>query len=257
MLDKAIAKGELPKERKDEFYQLFKYPVQAAAQMNNKLLYGQLARHGKDISGESRSSSRDVSAEYWKKSDAAYDSIVSLTKVYNEGYYNQGKWNRMMDFQPRRLPVFNRVPHTVATQPLAKDPEYIACLSANDCFSASPLYLWKGLGYEGKAISIVRNQEIGFVFDGKKVKGDSVTIQVRWVPTHPMDDKLRFSLSLDAGNPVEGEVQTRGRSELWKVNTLQCQARVSFTLPVARMKKHRILIKALDEGLVLDQVCVY
>ena len=253
MLDKAITKGELPKERKDEFYQLFKYPVQAAAQMNNKLLYGQLARHGKEISG----SSRDVSAEYWKKSEAAYDSIISLTKVYNEGYYNQGKWNRMMDFQPRRLPVFNRVPHTVATQPLAKDPEYIACLSANDCFSASPLYLWKGLGYEGKAISIVRNQEIGFVFDGKKVKGDSITIQVRWVPIHPMDDKLRFSLSLDAENPVEGEVQTRGRSELWKVNTLQCQARVSFTLPVARMKKHRILIKALDEGLVLDQVCVY
>ena len=253
MLDKAITKGELPKERKDEFYQLFKYPVQAAAQMNNKLLYGQLARHGKEIS----CSSRDVSAEYWKKSEAAYDSIISLTKVYNEGYYNQGKWNRMMDFQPRRLPVFNRVPHTVATQPLAKDPEYIACLSANDCFSASPLYLWKGLGYEGKAISIVRNQEVGFVFDGKKVKGDSITIQVRWVPIHPMDDKLRFSLSLDAGNPVEGEVQTRGRSELWKVNTLQCQARVSFTLPVARMKKHRILIKALDEGLVLDQVCVY
>ena len=253
MLDKAIAKGELPKERKDEFYQLFKYPVQAAAQMNNKLLYGQLARHGKEISG----SSRDVSAEYWKKSEAAYDSIISLTKVYNEGYYNQGKWNRMMDFQPRRLPVFNRVPHTVATQPLAKDPEYIACLSANDCISASPLYLWKGLGYECKAISIVRNQEIVFVFDGKKVKGDSVTIEVRWVPTHPMDDKLRFSLSLDAGNPVEREVQTRGRSELWKVNTLQCQARVSFTLPVVRMKKHRILIKALDEGLVLDQVCVY
>ena len=163
----------------------------------------------------------------------------------------------MMDFQPRRLPVFNRVPHTVATQPLAKDPEYIACLSANDCISASPLYLWKGLGYEGKAISIVRNQEIGFVFDGKKVKGDSITIQVRWVPTHPMDDKLRFSLSLDGGKPVEKEIQTRGRSEQWKVNTLQCQARVSFTLPVARMKKHRILIKALDEGLVLDQVYVY
>ena len=117
--------------------------------------------------------------------------------------------------------------------------------------------MWKGLGYEGKAISIVRNQEIGFVFDGKKVKGDSITIQVRWVPTHPMDDKLRFSLSLDGGKPVEKEIQTRGRSEQWKVNTLQCQARVSFTMPVARMKKHRILIKALDEGLVLDQVCVY
>ena len=61
------------------------------------------------------------------------------------------------------------------------------------------------MGYEGKAISIVRNQEIGFVFDGKKVKGDSITIQVRWVPTHPMDDKLRFSLSLTQ------EIRLKGR----------------------------------------------
>lgn len=66
MLNKAIAKGNLPKERKDEFYQLFKYPVQAAAQMNNKLLYGQLARHGKETS-------KDGGAGYWAKSDAAYD----------------------------------------------------------------------------------------------------------------------------------------------------------------------------------------
>lgn len=249
MLDKAIAKGDLPKERKDEFCQLFTYPVQAAAQMNDKLLYGQLARHGKETS-------KDGGAGYWAKSDAAFDSIARLTQIYNQGYYNQGKWNRMMDFQPRKQPVFNRVPHTEATAAMVKDPQYIAKWNATDANVGHPI-AWYGLGYEGKAASIARNQEIGFDFGGKKVKGDSVTIEVRWVPTHPVDNKLRFTLSLDGGKPVEKEYQTGGRSEQWKVNTLQCQAHVRIQLPIAKMKKHRILIKALDEGLVLDQVCIY
>ena len=250
MLDKTIARGELPKERKDEYYQLFKYPVQAAAQMNNKLHYGQLARHGKETSQEG-------GAAYWAKSDAAFDSIARMTKVYNQGYYNQGKWNRMMDFQPRKQPVFNRVPRTEATAPMVKEPLYIAKFNAADCTSGSPS-VWKGLGYEGKAAGIVKHCEIGFVFDGKKIVGDSVTIEVRWVPTHPMDDKkLRFALTLDGGTPVVKEYQTKGRDEQWKVNTLQCQARVRIQLPIAKMKKHQLRIKALDDGLILDQVYIY
>ena len=249
MLNKAIAKGNLPKERKDEFYQLFKYPVQAAAQMNNKLLYGQLARHGKETS-------KDGGAGYWAKSDAAYDSIVNLTRIYNQGYYNRGKWNRIMDFEPRKQPVFRRVPHTEATQPMVKMPEYIAKWNATDATVGHPA-AWYGLGYEGKAAGIVRNQEIGFGFEGKKVKGDSVTIEVRWVPTHPVVNKLRFALSLDGGNPVVKEYQTKGRSEQWKVNTLQCQARVRIQLPIAKLKKHLLSIKALDDGMVLDQVYLY
>ena len=249
MLNKAIAKGNLPKERKDEFYQLFKYPVQAAAQMNNKILYGQLARHGKETS-------KDGGAGYWAKSDAAYDSIVNLTRIYNQGYYNHGKWNRIMDFEPRKQPVFRRVPHKEATQPMVKDPGYLAKWNATDATVGKPI-AWYGLGYEGKAAGIVRNQEIGFGFEGKKVKGDSVTIEVRWVPTHPVDNKLRFALSLDGGNPVVKEYQTKGRSEQWKVNTLQCQARVRIQLPIAKLKKHLLSIKALDDGMVLDQVYLY
>lgn len=262
MLCKAIAKGNLPKERKDEFYQLFKYPVQAAAQMNNKLLYGQLARHGKEMADDvfkasnASKTSKDGGAGYWVKSDAAYDSIVNLTKIYNEGYYNHGKWNRIMDFEPRKQPVFRRVPHTEASQPMVKDLEYIAKWNATDATVGHPI-AWYGLGYEGKAAGIVRNKEIGFGFEGKKVKGDSVTIEVRWVPTHPVDNKLRFALSLDGGNPVVKEYQTKGRSELWKVNTLQCQARVRIQLPIAKQKKHLLSIKALDDGMVLDQVYLY
>ena len=247
MLDKAIAKGELPKERKDEYYQLFKYPVQAAAQMNNKLLYAQLARHGKETS-------KDEGTTYWSMSDAAFDSIARMTKVYNEGYYNHGKWNRMMDFQPRKQPVFNRVPRTVSSTPMMKEEKSLSRWNATDCSFGHPI-AWYGLGYEGKAAGIAKNTELGFEFSGKKIEGDSVTIELRMVPTHPMDDKkLRVALSLDGGEAVVREYQTGGRSEQWKVNTLQCQARIRITLPIAKMKKHCLAVKALDEGVVLDQI---
>ena len=58
----------LSAQKKETYFQLAKYPVQAAAQMNSKLLTAQLARRGKVD---------------WADSDRAYDSIVSLTKRYN------------------------------------------------------------------------------------------------------------------------------------------------------------------------------
>ena len=249
LLDKAIAKGELPQERKDEFYQLFKYPVQAAAQMNDKLLYGQLARHGKETS-------TDNGAAYWAMSDAAFDSIARMTRVYNEGYYNHGKWNRMMDFQPRKQPVFNRVPHTVASQPLEPDPVYIAKWNATDCVSGHPI-AWYGLGYEGKAAGIAKDSELCFDFPGKKVNGKEVTVEVCLMPTHPMEgDKLRIAITLDDGQTQVVEYQTQGREEAWKVNTLRCQAIKKITLPINKAKKHTIKVKALDEGVVLDQLFI-
>ena len=79
----------------------------------------------------------------------------------------------------------------------------------------------------------------------------------RMSSTHPVDNKLRFALSLDGGNPVVKEYQTKGRSEQWKVNTLQSQARVRIQLPIAKLKKHLLSIKALDDGMVLDQLYLY
>ena len=96
--------SNIPADRQDAYFQLVKYPVQAAAQMNRKILTAQLARHSKAD---------------WKQSDAAFDSIASLTQQYNS--LQNGKWNRMMDFQPRKLPVFKRVEHTTATEPMMTD----------------------------------------------------------------------------------------------------------------------------------------
>ena len=104
--------------REDAYFQLVKYPVQAASEMNKKMLYAQLARHGEAD---------------WGRSDAAYDSIVSLTRIYNIGIRNQGKWHRMMDHRPRRLPVFEPVEHRNVSTPMITGRTPLYEWNATEC----------------------------------------------------------------------------------------------------------------------------
>ena len=230
-------------DKRDEFYQLVEYPLKAAAQMNDKLLIAQLARHGK---------------AKWEDSDLAYDSIASLTKRYNEGFYNKEKWNRMMDFMPRMQPVFKRVPHTTEAAPLPVEPNYIAKINAADCSLGMPI-VWQGLGYEGKAAEIEKGKWLEFDFNTGAVSSDSITVEVRMIPTHPMvGNKLRFAISIDGSDPVTAEYQTEGRDEEWKVNTLRNHAIKTFRFPIGKQSAvHRIRITALDDSVVLDQIFVY
>ena len=230
--------SNIPADRQDAYFQLVKYPVQAAAQMNRKILTAQLARHSKAD---------------WKQSDAAFDSIASLTQQYNS--LQNGKWNRMMDFQPRKLPVFKRVEHTSATEPMVTDRKILCKWNAMECTYGKPVPC-EGLGYERKAASIRKGSSLTFAFDdyGK----DSVEVEIRLLPSHPLDEKqLRFAISVDEVVPQTVSYETKGRSEEWKENVLRNQAIRKVTLPINKQASHKLVITALDEGVVLDQVILY
>lgn len=230
--------SNIPADRQDAYFQLVKYPVQAAAQMNRKILTAQLARHSKAD---------------WKQSDAAFDSIASLTQQYNS--LQNGKWNRMMDFQPRKLPVFKRVEHTAATEPMVTDRKILCKWNAMECTYGKPVPC-EGLGYERKAAGIRKGSSLTFAFDdyGK----DSVEVEIRLLPSHPLDEKqLRFAISVDETVPQTVSYETKGRSEEWKENVLRNQAIRKVTLPINKQASHKLVITALDEGVVLDQVILY
>ena len=225
----------LPAQKKETYFQLVKYPVQAAAQMNNKLLTAQLARHGKAD---------------WADSDRAYDSIVSLTKTYNTT-----KWNRMMDFQPRRLLVFNRVERKALSSGLLEKPQAVYTWNGADCVEGASV-ICEGLGYEGKAVAVEKKKELTFEFAAWET--DSVEVEVRLLPNHPVEgERLRFTISLDGSATEAVSYETKGRSEEWKENVLCNQAVRRMILPVARKASHRLIFTALDEGVVLDQICLY
>lgn len=226
--------------REDTYFQLVKYPVQAAAEMNKKILYAQLARHGESD---------------WSRSDAAYDSIVSLTRIYNIGIRNSGKWHRMMDHQPRRLPVFEPMVHQNVSTPMITERMPLHKWNGTECIKGD-YQSCEGLGYEGKAITIAKGKCVTFEFSD--CPSDSVEVEVCLLPSHPVEGtQLRFTITLDKEETFPIHYETQGRSEEWKENVLRNQAIRRVTLPALKKGTNKLVIKALDDGVILDQVSVY
>lgn len=227
----------IPADRQSAYFELVKYPLLGAAQMNRKLLIAQLARHGKAD---------------WNRSDAAFDSIAALTAHYNA--LENGKWNRMMDYRPRNLPVFNRVERRLPVDSLVAHRPYFRLWNGMDSTEGNPI-VCGDLGYEGKAAGIRKGESLGFTFDG--YPSDSLEVEVRLLPGHPVEGgHLRFLLTVDDTEHAVSYA-TQGRSEEWKENVLRNQAVRRLILPIGKEDKHRLTIKALDEGVVLDQILLY
>ncbi len=90
--------SKLPKNQRAAYFQLVHYPVVASCAMNEKMFYAQKARlfasHG-----------FGAAKQYAELSQSAHNQIASLTYTYNKDMLG-GKWDGMMDFKPRDLPVF-------------------------------------------------------------------------------------------------------------------------------------------------------
>ena len=232
--------SQIPQNRQDTYFQLVKYPVQAATEMNKKMLYAQFARHD-EID--------------WNKSDAAYDSIVSLTRIYNTGINNNGKWHRMMDYQPRKLPVFEPVDRSATKEPMSEECEKSLYKWNGSEYSEGNPDFCEGLGYEGKAVRMKKGQELTFNFSD--CQADSINMEIRLLPNHPIDGQLRISATIDKKNSQIVAYETKGRSEEWKENVLRNQAIRRIVFPLKKKKSHQLIIKSLDEGIILDQIELY
>jgi len=226
--------------RKETYFQLIKYPVQAATEMNKKMLYAQLARHGEMD---------------WVSSQTAYDSIVTLTRIYNNGIDGKAKWKRIMDFQPRRLPVFEPIRPTTDTCKLKSGYTLLHKWNAVECTKGQCIPC-KGLGYEGKSAILPKGENIHYEFTASGT--DSIEIEIQLLPNHPVKgDRLRLSVMLDQASANVLSYETKGRSEEWKENVLRNQAVRRLILPLEKKRRHRIVLTALDEGVVLDRLLIY
>ena len=225
----------LPDDRRAAYFQLVKYPVQAAAEMNKKMLLAQRARHGHAD---------------WQESHRAHDSIQSLTRLYNTP-----KWRGIMDSQPRRLPVFQPVPEHREDSSLTL-PLPLLTLQGTDARRGT-YKPQEALGYEGGAVLLQKGKDI--VFDLPPLPHDTLTVELRLLPTHAIKgDSLRLALRLDNTTLPPLNFETYGRSEEWKQAVLRNQSVRRITLPLrSTHKPHRLLLRPLDEGLILDQIVLY
>ena len=225
-------------DRRDAYFQLVEYPVKAASEMNRKFITAQMARHG---------------LMSWEESDAAYDSIQSLTNKYNA--LVKGKWDGMMDAAPRRLPVFGRVPHDTMTNDMPQMTQWKYQWNCSDRAKGKCIE-YEDLGYDGHAFGLEKNRTVTFCFEANGQ--DSVEVKICMLPTHPVNGNgLRCSVSIDAGEETMFDYSTKGRSEEWKMNVLWNRAVRHFRLPLQKGKKeHQLKLKALDTGVIVDEICV-
>ena len=93
---------------KDAFFELVYYPVTASSKMNKKVLYAYMSR-------EYAKQGRVTANKYARQAKEAFEQIRQETEKYNQAIAN-GKWNRIMSYHPRDLPVFD-MPETGHVNP--------------------------------------------------------------------------------------------------------------------------------------------
>ena len=177
----------VPSNRKDAYFEMIQYPVQASNEMNKKMLYAQFARH-----------TPSDSASLWKKSDAAYDSIVSLTRRFNS--LLDGKWNHIISTAPRGLIVFDKVKRTASSTALVSSPAPLQLWNGTEHDAVTGQHtVIDGLGHSGKAIYLGKGGTVEYEY--RNFRKDSLTVEVCLVPTHAVEGgKLRFAVSTDVSH---------------------------------------------------------
>lgn len=118
-------------------------------------------------------------------------------------------------------------------------------------------YILPELGYSREAIHLPLGETATFELPTSDM--DSLTIQVGLLPNHPVSGShLSFALIVDGKEIGRYNYETYDRSEEWKQNVLRNQAlrTVALAMPSNPDNSHTLAIKAVTEGVVLDEVYV-
>ena len=239
---KAIEKGIKP-ELKDAYYAAITYPVKAASAMAHKMLEAQKAR-------------RTGNEEAGRKALAAHNEIISMTDYYNKELA-QGKWKYNMNWNPRQLLVFNK-PALTDSLPLidlgkakADASEYIARNAYKYDKADSRVTTTELLGHSMKAVNLPKGCSLTYEFETRS-EGEAM-LYTALIPTQPNDKgDLRYSVSIDGESPVIISLKEKFRSNKWKINVLRGQALNKTNVKLSK-GKHTLIIKALDNHVVIDQ----
>lgn len=259
-------------ELQDAYFAAIEYPVCAAEAHTRKMLWAQKARQLAN-----GTATKDMFAHQSElyhacaESQQAYQEVRALTEFYNEKMAG-GKWRRSMNMRPRGLPVFGApvLPTLLTDAQVQKwlkkgrkstdrklsdwsDTLGVVARNAADWQHASPgTKVIEMLGHSMRAVALPQGGDVTYAFstdrDGNRV------LRVALIPTQPNDKgDLRFSVSIDGGQPTVFSLKDPFRSERWKLNVLRGQAVHELLLKGLKAGCHTLTFHALDPHIVLDQ----
>ena len=257
----------IPANRHATFFSHVKYPVLSAAAMSRKMLEAQRARAiAKTGNALGLKENDDALLMACAKSQAAYQQIRDLTAYYNNQLAD-GKWRHLISCNPRGLYVYyapklpllltdeevdkynSRTDNTV--REIENDGSFIARNACQWSKADKGSVSVQSLGHSMNAVRLPKGHTLSYTFQSQK-EGNAI-LRIALIPTQPNDKgDLRFSVSIDGGEPQTFSLKEPFRSEGWKQNVLRQQA--LRELPISLSKgTHTLTIKALDNHIILDQ----
>jgi len=222
------ARPMVRKELSDAFFAAIVYPVFATSAMSAKILSDSIESH------------------------RAFLEIKDLTSQYNN--LSKGKWNRLMDDNPRNLPVFGDVHATMAADNVEEKARIPSPISRNACDydrASACVKLIEMLGRGKCAVAIPKAGRL--TYNVNVEKDTEAHLHVAVIPTQANDKgDIRFGVCCNEEEPTVFSIKEPFRSEQWKINVLRGQA--IRTLKV-HLKKgvNTIHIHAIDDHIVADQ----
>lgn len=255
-------------QKRDALFSALGYKVLTSAAFAERMLEGQRARMLASATDPDSVHQRNLSIA---RVPGCEKTISQLTHYYNT--MNGGKWRGLMDDHPQNYPVYGPMPlpytlseDSIATLlqsetkqnslPTGEGRGEAGAIAFNAkgfarcSFDAVPV---QQLGHSMAALPIQRNAWAEYDFDAQEPMSEVI---VAVIPTQAMDKgDLRFSVTIDGGEPTVFSLKEPYRSERWKLNVLRQQAlrRIPVDLPKGR---HTVRITALDDHIVLDQLMV-
>jgi hypothetical protein len=102
-----------------------------------------------------------------------------------------------------------------------------------------------------KAVALSKGSTLSYNFTSEHE--DSALLRIALIPTHPHDNgDLRFAVSIDGNNEKVLSIKEPYHSEQWKKNVLRGQTVKNIGIKLTK-GEHTLTIRAIDEGIILDQ----
>lgn len=254
-------------ELRDAYFAAIQYPVYSADAHARKILESQRARQlatGSTLKDMFANNATLYTAV--ARSQSAYQEIRILTQRYNE-QMTGGKWRRSMNMRPRDLPVHaapslpTLLSDKEVSQWLAKDtqkPRHAikteGAMAFNACeytTASKGIRIVRMLGHSMNAVALPKDGTLTYEFMTERE--GKATLRTALIPTQPNDSgDLRYSVSIDGGEPKVYTLKEKFRSEGWKQNVLRGQAVRELPVELSR-GRHTLTIRALDNHIVVDQ----
>lgn len=264
--------AKIPTRLRNAYFQLILYPVQGACLMNEKILFAQESLRLAALGDKQ-------ALLYSEKAIQAYTAIQKMTKEYNEKIAG-GKWNGMMNAQPRDRKVYN-MPKVATAEMIAPKVTTGAKIEAADSlvsekaaadFSGAKdnrLTLIEGLGVSGNALTVYPAQLASYDvaqlngapfadYQLKAKKGLNMIV-VKCLPSFPVspDQNLRYAVSVNGEKPQLVDIAKPVETHEWAADVIRCYAEGRTVYESSKAGKLNVRVYFIDPGLVLNSVSTY